>query len=112
MESVMQVETKMKSAVEVVLALAPKIKSTVEVATEVEEANEMKTVMEVPTEWIYKESSNFKEISVKSRKWICMSLCEEIEIVLAMEATKEMGSMINIAIEVKTVMEVANEMKV
>ena len=40
----------MKSAVEVALALVPKMKSTVEVATEVEEANEMKTVMEVPTE--------------------------------------------------------------
>ena len=44
------------------------MKSTVEVATEVEEANEMKTVMEVPTERICEESSNFKEISVKSRK--------------------------------------------
>ena len=44
----------MKRAVEVItiitLALAPKMKSTVEVATGVEEANEMKTVMEVPTE--------------------------------------------------------------
>ena len=40
----------MKCAVEVTLALAPKMKSTVEVATEVEEANKMKTVMEVPTE--------------------------------------------------------------
>jgi hypothetical protein len=36
--------------VEVTLASAPKMKSTVEVATGVEEANEMKTVMEVPTE--------------------------------------------------------------
>ena len=35
---------------EVVLALATKMKSTVEVATEVQEANEMKTMMEVPTE--------------------------------------------------------------
>jgi len=34
------VETKMKRAVEVTLALAPKMKSTVEVATGVEEANE------------------------------------------------------------------------
>jgi len=31
----------MKSAVEVALALTPKMKSTVEAATEVEEANEM-----------------------------------------------------------------------
>ena len=31
----------MKSAVEVMLALAPKMKSMVEAATEVEEANEM-----------------------------------------------------------------------
>ena len=45
----------MKCAVEVMLALAPKMKSTVEVATEVEEANEMKTVMEVPTEWTSEE---------------------------------------------------------
>ena len=36
-----------------------------EVATEVEEANEMKTVMEVPTEWICEENSDFKEISIK-----------------------------------------------
>ena len=41
---------------EVALALASKMKSTVEIATEVEEANEMKTVMEVTTEWIYKEA--------------------------------------------------------
>ena len=40
----------MKRAVEVTLALAPKMKSTVEVATEADEANEMKTTMEVPTE--------------------------------------------------------------
>ena len=57
----------MQSAVEVALVLAPKMKSKVEVATEVEKANEMKTVMEVPTERICKKSSNFKEISVKSR---------------------------------------------
>ena len=37
-----------------------------EVATEVGEANEMKTVMEVPTEC--EERDNFKKISVKSRK--------------------------------------------
>ena len=91
------------------------MKSTVEAVTEVEEANEMKTVMEVPTEWICKESSNFKEIPVKSRKWIGMCvkhLEEETEIVLTMEVTKEMDSAINIATEVKTVKEVANEMKV
>ena len=40
----------MKSAMELALALATKMKSTVEVATEVEESNKMKTVMEVPTE--------------------------------------------------------------
>ena len=40
----------MKSAVEIALASAPKMKSRVEAATEVEEANEMKTVMEIPTE--------------------------------------------------------------
>ena len=74
--------------------------------------NEMKTVMEVPTEWICKESSNFKEISVKSIKWIDMCLEEQTEIVSTMEVTKEMDSAINIATEVKTVKEVANEMKV
>ena len=37
---------------------------------------------------------------------------EETEIVSTMEVTKEMDSAINIATEVKTVMEVANEMKV
>ena len=102
----------MKSAVEVVLALAPKMKSTVEVGTEVEEANEMKTVMEVPTEWICKESSNFKETSMKSRNWIGICLEEETEIVSTMEVTKEMDSAINYATAVKTVMEVENEMKV
>ena len=44
------------------------MKSAMEFATEVEEANEMKTVSEEPTEWICEESSNFKDISVKSRK--------------------------------------------
>jgi len=42
----------MKSAMEVALVLAAKMKCTVQVVTEVEEANEMKTVMELPTEWI------------------------------------------------------------
>ena len=37
---------------------------------------------------------------------------EETEIVSTMEVTKEMDSAINIATEVKTVKEVANEMKV
>ena len=41
-----------------------------------------------------------------------MCLEEETEIVLTMEVTKEMDSAINIATEVKTVKEVANEMKV
>ena len=41
---------------------------------------------------------------------VCLE--EETEIVLTMEVTKEMDSVINIATEVKTVMEVANEMKV
>ena len=41
-----------------------------------------------------------------------MCLEEETEIVLTMEVAKEMDSAINIATEVKTVKEVANEMKV
>ena len=41
-----------------------------------------------------------------------MCLEEETEIVSKMEVTKEMDSVINNATEVKTVMEVANEMKV
>ena len=41
---------------------------------------------------------------------VCLE--EETEIVLTMEVTKEMDSAINIATEGKTVMEVANEMKV
>ena len=41
-----------------------------------------------------------------------MCLEEETEIVLTMEVTKEMDSAINSATEVKTVMEVAKEMKV
>ena len=40
---------------------------------------------------------------------VCLE--EETEIVLTMEVTKEMDSAINIATEVKTVKEVANEMK-
>ena len=41
-----------------------------------------------------------------------MCLEEETEIVLTMKVTKEMDSATNIATEVKTVKEVANEMKV
>ena len=41
---------------------------------------------------------------------VCLE--EEIEIVLTMEVAKEMDSAINIASEVKTVIEVENEMKV
>ena len=41
---------------------------------------------------------------------VCLE--EETEIVLTMEVTKEMDSAINMATEVKTVKEVANEMKV
>ena len=41
-----------------------------------------------------------------------MCLEEETEIVSTMEVTKEMDYAINIATEVKTVKEVANEMKV
>ena len=41
-----------------------------------------------------------------------MCLEEETEIVSTMEVTKEMDSAINTATEVKTVMEVENEMKV
>ena len=41
---------------------------------------------------------------------VCLE--EETEIVLTIEVTKEMDSAINIATEVKTVKEVANEMKV
>ena len=41
---------------------------------------------------------------------VCLE--EETEIVSTMEVTKDMDSAINIATEVKTVMEVANEMKV
>ena len=37
---------------------------------------------------------------------------EETEIILRMEVANEMDSAINIATQVKTVMEVANEMKV
>ena len=41
---------------------------------------------------------------------VCLE--EETEIALTMEVTREMDSAINIATEVKTVMEVANKMKV
>ena len=51
---------KLKCAVEV----GSKMKSTLEVATEVEEANEMKTVMEVPTEWICKKAEMICAIEV------------------------------------------------
>ena len=42
----------MKSALEV----GTKTKSTVELATEEKEANEMKTVMKIPTEWTCKKA--------------------------------------------------------
>ena len=38
------------------MEVGTKMKSEMELATEVEEANEMKTMMEVPTEWIYDEA--------------------------------------------------------
>jgi len=44
-----------------------------ELATEVEEANEMKTVMEVPTEWT----------------------CEEAEMICAMEVATQVKSTVN-----------------
>ena len=37
------------------MEVGTKMKSVMELATEVEEANEMKTVMEVPTEWTSEE---------------------------------------------------------
>ena len=37
------------------MEVGTKMKSTMELATEGEEANEMKTVIEVPTEWTCKE---------------------------------------------------------
>ena len=45
------------------------MKSKMEVATEVKGANAMKSVMEVRAEWICKERSNWKEISVSSKIW-------------------------------------------
>ena len=50
-----------------VLARATKMKSTVEAATEVEEANKMKTVMKEPTKSICAGSIILKEISVKEK---------------------------------------------
>ena len=52
----------MKSAIEVGI----KLKSTMEVSIEVEEANEliMKTTMEIPTEWICKEAEMICVIEV------------------------------------------------
>ena len=38
------------------MEVGSKMKSAIELATEVEEANEMKIVMEVPTEWTCKEA--------------------------------------------------------
>ena len=37
------------------MEVGTKMKSAMELATEVEEENKMKTVMEVPTEWTCKE---------------------------------------------------------
>ena len=48
-----------------------------ELSTEVEGANEMKSEMEVPAEWICEESSNWEEIPVTSRKWM-ICLMEEV----------------------------------
>ena len=59
----------MKSAMEV----GTKLKSTMELAIEVEEADEMKTVMEVPTEWT----------------------CEKAEIICAMEVATQVKSTVN-----------------
>ena len=59
----------MKSAMEVGI----KMKSPIELATEVEEANEIKTVMEVSTEWI----------------------CKEAEMICAMEVATQVKSTVN-----------------
>ena len=40
------------------MAVVTKIKSTMEVSTEVEGANEMKSEMEVPAEWICEEMND------------------------------------------------------
>ena len=45
------------------------MKSTMEVATEVEGAYEMESVMKFPVECIWKESRTQEEIPVTSRKW-------------------------------------------
>ena len=59
----------MKSAMKV----RTKMKSTMKLATEAEEANEMKTVMGVPTEWI----------------------CEEAELICAIEVATQVKSTVN-----------------
>ena len=52
------------------VAVVTKMKSLMEVGTEVEGANAIKPVMKVPAEFICKESSNCKEITVPSRKYV------------------------------------------
>ena len=52
------------------VAVVTKMKSSMEVATEVEGANAIKPVMKVPAELICEESSNCKEIPLTSRKYV------------------------------------------
>ena len=80
----------MKSAMEEELALATKMKSTAEVATEVEEANAMKTVMEVPL------NDSARKVVTKRNLWqkqkINWHVCWEqaTEIISTMEVANEM----------------------
>ena len=48
-----------------VMEVVTKMKCTIKVATEVEGANEMKSVMELPTEWICDESKTQKKSLLK-----------------------------------------------
>ena len=84
-----------------VMEVVTKMKCTIKVATEVEGANEMKSVMEVPTEWICDESETQKKslLKIKMNWYICWE--EAIEIISTMEERNEMKSTIKVATQIK-----------
>ena len=56
-----------------VMEVVTKMKCTIKVATEVEGANEMKSVMEVPTEWTCNESETQKKaLSKIENELVCL----------------------------------------
>ena len=91
-----------------VMEVVTKMKCTIKVATEVEGANEMKSVMEVPTEWIYDESKTQKKSLLKIENesiWL-LGGSNWYNLYNGSGSNKYNEICMKVAIQVKTVMEV------